>query len=66
TSFSILEVTPSDVAWQRYPASLLELCEQIIGLLGRCGERGRLLDVTGCAEDGVGIQKFIAEVGTGD
>jgi hypothetical protein len=66
TSFSILEVTPSDVAWQWCPASLLELCEQIIGLLGRCGESGRLLDVTRHAEDGVSIQKFVVEGGSGD
>ena len=66
TSFSILEVTPSDVAWQGYPASLLELFEQIIGLLGRCGERGRLLDVTRCAEDGIRIQKFVAQIGSSD
>mgnify|MGYP006368273151 FL=1 len=39
TSFSILEVTPSNVAWQRYPVSLLELCEQIIDLLARTGAR---------------------------
>jgi hypothetical protein len=66
TSFSILEVTPSDVAWQGYPASLLELFEQIIGLLGRCGESGRLLDLTWRAEDGISIQKFVAELGSGD
>jgi len=66
TSFSILEVAPSDVAWQRYPPSLLELFEQIIGLLGRCGERGRLLDVTRCAEDGIRIQKFVAQIGSSD
>ncbi len=66
TSFSILEVTPSDVAWQRHPVSLLELCEQIIDLLGRCDERGRVLDVTRRAEDGVRIQKFVVEVGSGD
>ena len=36
TSFSVLEVTSPDVARQRYPASLFELFEQIVGFLRRC------------------------------
>lgn len=66
TSFSVLEVTPPDVARQRSPTSRLELFEQIIGLLGRCCERGRLFDVTRRADDGVGVERFVTEVGTGD
>lgn len=46
TSFSVLEVTPSDVARERYPTSLLELREQIVGFLVRRCELGWLLDVT--------------------
>ena len=65
TSFSVLEVTPPDVAWQRSPASFFKLFEQVIGFPGRCGERGRPLDVTRRAEDGVGIQRSVAEVGSG-
>ena len=32
---SVLEVTASDVARERYPTSLFELFEQIVGFLGR-------------------------------
>ena len=41
TSFSVLEVTPPDVARERYSSSRFQPFEQIIGFLGRCCESGR-------------------------
>lgn len=39
TSFPVLEFTPSNIARQRYPASLLELFEQDVGFLRSGCER---------------------------
>jgi hypothetical protein len=66
TSFSVLECTSPDVARERYPTALFKLFEQIVGFLGRCCERGRLLDMTRRADDAVGIRRSIAEVGSGE
>ena len=66
TSFSVLEVTPTDVARQRSPASLFELFEQVVDFWGRCCERGRWLDLTRRADNGVDIRRSVTEVGSGD
>lgn len=36
TAFSILEVTPPDIAWKRTPSSFFQLCEEIVGFFRRC------------------------------
>lgn len=66
TSFSVLEVTPSNVARQRHPASLFELFEKVVGFPGRCCERGRPLTLIRRTDNGVGPQRFVAEVGIGE
>lgn len=36
-SFSVLEVTPADIAWKWLASSLFQQPEQIVGFLRRCG-----------------------------
>lgn len=66
TAFSVLKITPADVARQRYPASLFELFEQVVGFPWGCCERGRRLDLIRRTDNGVDIQRFVTEVGSGD
>jgi hypothetical protein len=66
TAFSVLEITPADVARQRYPTSLFELFEQVVGFPRGCCESGRRLDSIRGADNGVDIQRFVTEVGGGD
>ena len=68
TSFSVLEVTPPDVARQRYPTALLELFEQVVSFLRGCCERGELLSLVQRAftYSGIDIQRIVAEAGSGD
>ena len=66
TSFSVLEGTPTDVARQRYPASLFELFEKVVGFPGGCCERGRLLDLTRRADNGLDIRRSVTQVGSGE
>jgi hypothetical protein len=35
TAFSILEVTPPDIAWEWTSSSLFQLCKEIVGFLRR-------------------------------
>lgn len=42
-SFSILELAPADVAWERRAASFFQSLQQIVGFLRSCPERkGRI------------------------
>lgn len=39
--FSILELAPADVAWERRAVSLFQSLQQIVGFLWSCSERKR-------------------------
>lgn len=65
-SFSVLEVTASDVTRERYPTALFELFEQIVGFPWRCCARGRRFYLIRRADKGVGIQRSVGMVGSGD
>jgi hypothetical protein len=66
TSFSVLEVTPPDVARQRHPTALSELFEQIVGFLRGDYERGGLVNFTRSSKIGIGIRRSVTEAGSGD
>ena len=68
TSFSVLEVMPPDVARQRDPTVLLELFEQVVSFLRGCCERGGLPGLVRRAftYSDIGIQRTVAEAGSGD
>ena len=65
-SLSVLKVTAPDEARQRSPTTLFELFEQVVGFLGRCREREWSLNVAWCVENGVEIQRSVADVGSGN
>ena len=65
TSFSVLEVTPADIAWKWTPSSFFQLCEEIVGFLRRCCKPRRIIGLRGQKNRGSLGESILAEVGGG-
>jgi len=66
TAFSILEVTPPDMAWKRTPSSLFQLCEEIVGFFRRGCKPRRIVGLRREKNRGAGGQSIRDEVGSCD
>jgi len=66
TSFSVLEITPADIAWEWEPLSLFQPAEQIISLLRRCGRPRRIVGLRGKQNGDILGESVLTRVGSRD
>ena len=64
TAFSILEVTPPDIAWKWTPSSLFQLCEEIVGFFRRGCKPRRIVGLRREKNRGAGGRSVGDEVGS--
>lgn len=64
-SFSVLELAPADVAWERRAVSFFQLLQQIVRFPGSGLERKRRIDGTRQIEGGIAGSRANASLGIG-